>query len=372
MDAHTSSPVPEITVILPTLNEAESIGTALATIEQVFSENQIDGEILVVDDRSQDATIAIVREYQKTHPNVQYLVRTTEPGLSRSLLDGFTHARADRILVTDADLQHDVTLIPQFLDALRDHDLVIGSRYMRGGSIEHWAWRRRIISLGATGLGQTLFPGITDPVSGFFALHRSVVEGVTIRGRGYKLSLDILAKGKYRSVTEIPYRFMSRKQGASKLNLSTIREYALQVGELVLYTLNNPTSRVWDEWRRIGRFGVVGATGVGVNWGMYALLAHGLVLAPLGAAVIAIETSIISNFLLNDRWTFQKTDRSIARFLAFQSVSMVGMVVQLAVFSLLVACAGSDNDLLVYPVGILVAFAWNYWGNRRLTWKNLS
>jgi dolichol-phosphate mannosyltransferase len=116
----------------------------------------------------------------------------------------------------------------------------------------------------------------------------------------------------------------------------------------------------------------VGATGVGVNWGMYALLAHGLVLAPLGAAVIAIETSIISNFLLNDRWTFQKTDRSIARFLAFQSVSMVGMVVQLAVFSLLVACAGSDNDLLVYPVGILVAFAWNYWGNRRLTWKNLS
>ena len=360
----------DITVILPTLNEAECIGTTIDIIEQVFTDSGIDGEILVVDDNSRDATIAIVQQRQQHHANLRYLVRTTDPGLSRSIIDGFAHAQSDRMLVTDADLQHDVSLIPNFLVELDNHDLVIGSRYTAGGGIEQWPLNRRIISIGATALGRLLFPDITDPVSGFFAVNRNVVQNVDLRGRGYKICMDILTKGNYGSVIEIPYQFTNRKTGKSKLRLSTIREYILQVSELVVYTLTHAQSRVWDEWWQILRFVSVGVSGMVVNWGSYGILSRMLGMEMLTAALVAIECSIISNFLLHDRWTFASSSRvTLRRFGMFQGISTVGMVIQMLTFSLLVAMVGSEYDLLVYPAGILVAFVWNYLGNRHITWK---
>ena len=360
----------DITVILPTLNEAECIGTTIDIIEQVFTDSGIDGEILVVDDNSRDATIAIVQQRQQHHANLRYLVRTADPGLSRSIIDGFAHAQSDRMLVTDADLQHDVSLIPNFLVELDNHDLVIGSRYTAGGGIEQWPLNRRIISIGATALGRLLFPDITDPVSGFFAVNRTVVQNVDLRGRGYKICMDILTKGNYASVCELPYQFTNRKKGSSKLRLATIREYILQVGELVAYTLTHAQSRVWDEWWQILRFVSVGVSGMVVNWGSYGILSRMLGMEMLTAALVAIECSIISNFLLHDRWTFASSSRvTLRRFGMFQGISTVGMVIQMLTFSLLVAMVGSEYDLLVYPAGILVAFVWNYLGNRHITWK---
>ena len=358
-----------ITVILPTLNEAECIGTTIDVTEQVFADSGIDGEILVVDDNSQDATIAIVQQRQQHHANLRYLVRTTDPGLSRSIIDGFAHAQSDFLLVTDADLQHDVSRIPQFLAALNRHDVVIGSRYMAGGGIEQWPYTRRIISIGATAFGRLLFPDITDPVSGFFAVSRHVVQDVDLRGRGYKICMDILTKGHYASVAEIPYQFTNRKTGESKLHLSTIRDYILQVNELVMYTLTHAQSHVWDEWRRILRFVTVGISGMIVNWGSYGILSRILGLEMLTAALLAIECSIISNFLLHDRWTFVSSRATLHRFGTFQAVSTVGMLIQMLTFFILVTMVGNRYDLLVYPVGILVAFVWNYLGNRHITWR---
>ena len=350
--------------------EAECIGTTIDVIEQVFADSGIDGEILVVDDNSQDATIAIVQQRQQHHANLRYLVRTTDPGLSRSIIDGFAHAQSDRMLVTDADLQHDVSLIPNFLVELDNHDLVIGSRYTAGGGIEQWPLNRRIISIGATALGRLLFPDITDPVSGFFAVNRTVVQNVDLRGRGYKICMDILTKGNYGSVIEIPYQFTNRKTGKSKLRLSTIREYILQVSELVVYTLTHAQSRVWDEWWQILRFVSVGVSGMVVNWGSYGILSRMLGMEMLTAALVAIECSIISNFLLHDRWTFASSSRvTFRRFGMFQGISTVGMVIQMLTFFILVTMVGNRYDLLVYPVGILVAFVWNYLGNRHITWR---
>lgn len=360
----------DITVILPTLNEAECIGTTIDIIEQVFADSGIDGEILVVDDNSQDATIAIVQQRQQHHANLRYLVRTTDPGLSRSIIDGFAHAQSDFLLVTDADLQHDVSLIPKFLAKLGNHDLVIGSRYTAGGGIEQWPLNRRVISIGATALGRLLFPDITDPVSGFFAVNRTVVQNVDLRGRGYKICMDILTKGNYASVCELPYQFTNRKKGSSKLRLATIREYILQVSELVAYTLTHAQSRVWDEWWQILRFVSVGVSGMVVNWGSYGILSRMLGMEMLTAALVAIECSIISNFLLHDRWTFASSSRvTLRRFGMFQGISTVGMVIQMLTFFILVTMVGNRYDLLVYPVGILVAFVWNYLGNRHITWR---
>ncbi|MDD4484610.1 MAG: GtrA family protein [Methanoregula sp.] len=127
---------------------------------------------------------------------------------------------------------------------------------------------------------------------------------------------------------------------------------------------------MWDEWWQILRFVSVGVSGMVVNWGSYGILSRMLGMEMLTAALVAIECSIISNFLLHDRWTFASSSRvTLRRFGMFQGISTVGMVIQMLTFSLLVAMVGSEYDLLVYPAGILVAFVWNYMGNRHITWK---
>jgi dolichol-phosphate mannosyltransferase len=361
----------DITVLIPTYNEVECIETAVRTITDVFVTHSIRGEILIVDDTSTDGTINVVTRLGTELPHVHIMVRGTDHGLSKSVIDGFHHAQSEYILVTDADLQHDVWLIPAFLQCLRDgYEVVIGSRYMEGGGIIQWGLQRRIVSMGATGLGRMLFPEITDPVSGFFAVTRSVVEHADMDGRGYKVCMDVLGKGSYTRVIEIPYTFQSRKRGASKLRGNTIVEYALQVLELIGYSLCHHNSPIWHEWMKLGRFATVGLSGVVVNWGAYAALSRTVIPDYMVAALIAIELSIITNFLLNDTWTFSDsphTESKLVRFGKFQAISIIGVVIQLGIFCALV-WAGF-YDLVVYPIGIIVAFAWNFYINRIVTWR---
>jgi len=361
----------DITVLVPTYNEVECIETAVRTITDVFTTHSIRGEILVVDDASTDGTVDVVARLGTELPHVHIMVRERDHGLSKSVIDGFHHAQSEYILVTDADLQHDVRLIPVFLQRLREgYEIVIGSRYMGGGGIKQWGLQRRIISIGATGLGRMLLPEITDPVSGFFAVTRTVVEHADMDGRGYKICMDVLGKGRYTRVVEIPYIFQSRKYGASKLKRNTIVEYALQVLELIGYSLCHHDSPIWHEWMKLGRFAAVGLSGVVVNWGAYAALSRTVIPDYMVAALIAIELSIITNFLLNDTWTFSDsphTESKLVRFGKFQAISIIGVVIQLGIFCALV-WAGF-YDLVVYPIGIIVAFAWNFYINRIVTWR---
>ncbi len=108
------------------------------------------------------------------------------------------------------------------------NDLVIGSRYMEGGGIKKWPLKRRIISLGATFLGRLLFPDVSDPVSGFFAVRKSVVENAPLKPRGYKILLEVLGKGNWKNLKEIPFEFVDREIGSSKLKGRTIIEDAEQ------------------------------------------------------------------------------------------------------------------------------------------------
>ena len=183
----------DLTVIIPTFNEEANIRNIVMAVDAVFHENSLHGQILVVDDNSSDATISIVQELKRQKENVDILVREKDHGLSQSVADGFTHAASDVFIVIDADFSHPPVLIPRMYDEIRKgNDIVIGSRYMEGGEIKNWPLKRRFISIGATLLGRMLFPDITDPVSGFFAVRKQVVQDAPLKPRGYKILLEVL------------------------------------------------------------------------------------------------------------------------------------------------------------------------------------
>lgn len=363
----------ELTVIIPTFREEANIRTIVTEVDAVFRQAGIRGEILVVDDNSPDRTIAIVNSLKQAMPNVNLLVRTTDHGLSQSVADGFVHASSDIFLVIDADLSHPPALIPKMYDEIRaGNDVVIGSRYMEGGGIKKWPLKRRIISLGATVLGRLLFPDITDPVSGFFAIRKSVVAQAHLKPRGYKILLEVLGKGTWDHDKEIPFEFSDREIGTSKLKIKTIVEYAEQVVDITLYSFTHHASAAWREWMKVFRFGIVGISGIVVNLGILYLLVQYAGSGDLLASLIATEIAILNNFAWNDLWTFRSAAKKEVsspwyRLAAFNVVSAGGVAINFGIFYALTRWF-AVYYLLAQFIGILVAFSWNFLVNRRVTW----
>jgi dolichol-phosphate mannosyltransferase len=362
----------DLTVIIPTFKEEANIRNIVTEVDAVFKRNGLNGEILVVDDKSPDNTIAIVNELKQTLPNVNLLVRTADHGLSQSVADGFLHASSDIFVVIDADFSHPPALIVKMYEEIRaGSDVVIGSRYMEGGGIKKWPLKRRVISLGATFLGRILFPDITDPVSGFFAIRKDVVAQARLKPRGYKILLEVLGKGTWVKDKEIPFEFSDREIGASKLKLKTIIEYAQQVTDITLYSFTHHQSAAWREWKKVFKFGIVGISGIVVNLGILYFLVQYIHSNDLIASFIATELAILNNFLWNDLWTFRAMEhRELSRWrrlVAFNIVSAGGVLINLGIFYGLTRWFAVWY-ILAQLVGILVAFAWNFLVNRRITW----
>jgi len=245
----------ELTVIIPTFNEESNIERIISEVDLVFLQFAIKGEILIVDDNSPDRTITLVNMLKKSKANLNILVRMADHGLSQSVADGFTHASSDIFIVIDADLSHPPALIPIIYNEIKaGYDVVIGSRYMKGGGIKEWPLKRRVISLGATLLGRSLLPTVTDPVSGFFAVRKSVVAEAPLKPRGYKILLEVLGKGNWEKSKEIPFEFVDREIGSSKLKITTIIEYVRQVLDIALFSFSHSQSATWREWKKVFTF----------------------------------------------------------------------------------------------------------------------
>jgi len=225
-----------LSIVSPTYNERENIGLLVERISQVMVGRKY--EIIVVDDNSSDGTAEIAKELSKVYP-VKILVRNGKFGLASAILKGFELAQGNIIGVIDADLQHPPEYLLEFVKAIeKDNcDVAIGSRYTNGGAIEGWSKRRLLTSKIAVLLAKPLVRIVKDPMSGFFFLKRSVIEGVKLNPTGYKLGLEILVKGNYRKLKEIPYAFKQRRNGASKLNKNEIMSYLRLLKELYFYKL---------------------------------------------------------------------------------------------------------------------------------------
>ena len=223
----------KFSIVVPTYNEAGGIERLITTLDDVFRRAGLDGEIVVVDDKSPDGTGAIVDRLAATYP-VRCLHRPGKLGLSSGVIDGWKFARPESTALgaMDADFSHDANVIPQMVAALESgFGLAVGSRYVKGGGIRNWPLKRKITSLVAIALAKPLTP-LRDITSGFFLVKRDALRGVELDPIGFKIGLEIIAKAKYGRATEIAYVFTDRIAGVSKLNQNEILNYLRQLGRI--------------------------------------------------------------------------------------------------------------------------------------------
>jgi len=222
-------------IIIPTFNEKENIEPLFDNIFNVFNKHDIDGELIIVDDDSDDGTADLVRGLSDRY-NVKLIVRKNEKGLASACIKGFEQASGDIFIVMDADLQHPPEKIPELIDSIeKGADIAIGSRYVDGGSLGDWPVSRKIISKGASGIANILFKEIKDvkdKQSGFFGFKKDVIDNVELKPKGYKILLEILVLGNYKEINEVGYRFGLRKSGESKLKSKIIFSYLLHLMSL--------------------------------------------------------------------------------------------------------------------------------------------
>jgi len=233
---------PAVSIVVPTYREAENLPTLIERVFAAVGEAGFEAEMIIVDDNSDDGTEAVVANWRERVP-VRLVVRREARGLSGAVLRGFEEARYDTLLVMDADLQHPPNAVPRLVQRLHegDCDFVIGSRYTTGGEIVgEWSWFRRLNSWVATVVARPLV-SLTDPMSGFFALHRRTwQQAATLDPIGYKIALELYIKGGCTRPAEVPITFGTRQAGESKLSF---REQLLYLRHLArLYRFRYPVA----------------------------------------------------------------------------------------------------------------------------------
>ena len=360
---HSSST--ELSLIVPTYCESQNITTLIERVHQSLSSYSY--ELIVVDDNSPDGTSEIANSLSQQYP-VRVITRRNERGLASAVVEGFKQARGDILGVIDADLQHPPEVIPELLETVMSGaDVVIASRYVEGGGSEGWSASRKIISKGSKLLAQVLLPsarGIKDPLSGFFLLRREVIDGVELSPTGYKILLEVLVKGKAREIAEVPYIFRVRERGTSNLTSGEGIRYLKHLTRL---------TGLQAGAMRFLKFSLVGLSGVLVNEGLLWLLTENLGLYYLLSAAIAVETAIITNFILNDIWTFRDRRTSgnrslLGRGLKFNLVSLGGLGINIAILWTVTEVVGISY-LISNLIGIAGATLWNYTINTLWTWR---
>ena len=218
-----------LSVVVPTYNEAGSLPMLAERLAAALAGR--DWELIVVDDGSPDGTADLAEALAPRIP-VRVVRRAGKAGLASAVVAGFDAARGEVLLVMDADLSHPPEVVPALADAIASGaDLAVGSRYVRGGGVEDWPLKRRVVSRAACLMGNALVP-VRDATSGFFALRRSVIDGVKLNPIGFKIGFEVVARGRYDRVVEIPYTFRDRELGASKFGRREIAQYVQQLGQV--------------------------------------------------------------------------------------------------------------------------------------------
>ena len=390
-----------LSIIIPTYNESKNILNLLVRLRKVMSHSiSLTPEIIVVDDNSPDNTGGMVESFsennleqnakksktdfhesrsdyfdrnsQTRECSLKVIHRSQKTGLVSAILEGIKSSTGQYILVMDADLSHSPEVIPKMISELErpEIDIVVASRYALGGSIIGWPIKRRLLSKGAVKIARYGLPlrRIQDPMSGFFALKRHIIENITIDSAGYKILLEILVKASEARVKEVPYTFKDRKAGQSKLDKHVIFEYIKAVYSLYRYGQKSPrreTRQKGIEGRRsvlflskAGRFYTVGASGLVLNYMTSVLLANNPAINSgyLQSTIVGIIVSNISNFLLNKYWTFEDRDfslrKTLKQYALFAGISSGGAAIQLGSLYVLMESGLSYEVSLITAVAI--------------------
>lgn len=364
-----------IVLIIPTFNERGNIGALIDQLQAVFIPLPHEMHILVVDDNSPDGTAAVVREQQNRWPNL-HLLPGEKRGLGAAYIRGMRHAldslHADAVCEMDADFSHQPSDVPRLIAALEQGaDVAIGSRYVRSGSIPaEWALHRRLSSRLGNIVARYVagISRIHDCTAGFRAIRADVIRRIEVerfRVQGYAFQIALLhaALVSGAKVIELPVDFVDRTVGQSKLGIKDIIEFL--------------RSAAWIRFQSSTvfiKFCVVGASGVLVNLSVFSALLW-LGVNKYVASPIAIQCSIVSNFLANNYWTFRR--RSLlgpihARGLRFNVVSVLSLAISYFAFVLLSHAFPTVAPQLLQLLGIIPATLVNYFLNSYWTFGDGS
>jgi dolichol-phosphate mannosyltransferase len=344
----------KIVICLPTYNERENIEAVIKAIFEQQAERRDDElNILVIDDNSPDGTADIVRSLQKDFDKL-HLITGKKEGLGAAYIRGFRFARkelkADIVMEMDADFSHDPADIPRMLEPLKDDtSFVIGTRF---GNI----FARLIAGLWK----------VKDCTAGFRSIKSSLIDKIDLNDlgvKGYAFQIALLERAINAGavIREIPVDFTDRQYGKTKMSLKDILEFMMnclliRIGKLKTFL----------------QFSLVGTSGVLVNLGSFSLLYNLLGINKFLASPIAIEISILSNFFLNNTWTFggKKTeDMMPVRGLKFNLVSFLSLGISYGTFVLLMANVPDIVPQIAQALGIIPATLVNYFINFHWTFK---
>jgi dolichol-phosphate mannosyltransferase len=356
---------PELSIIVPTFNERDNIAELIGRLVVCLEGRS--WEVVFVDDDSPDGTADVVREHAAVDSRVRCVHRIGRRGLSSACVEGMLATTAPYLAVIDADLQHDEQLLPEMLDTLKqsDVDIVVGSRYAPGGDISGWDARRARMSRLAVRLSRLVVPAeLTDPMSGFFMIRRSVLNGSVhkLSAIGFKILTDFFASfPQPLRFKELAYRFRARRAGESKLDSVTAWDYAMLL-------LDKLIGR-WIPVRFLA-FSIVGGVGVAVHFAVLTLVFRGLHRSFVEGQAVATLCAMTFNFAVNNVLTYRdmrlRGVRWLRGWISFVLACSIGGFANIGVAA---AVFGLGRGWFPAAIaGILIGAVWNYAVTMMLTW----
>jgi len=227
-------------MVVPTYNERDRLEELVTAVFGAAEARGVPLEMVIVDDNSPDGTGALADALSERF-QLKVVHRAGKLGLGTAVVEGFAAASADIVGVMDADFSHPPALVPDLLEAFvtTQADVVVGSRYIPGGSTPDWPWRRRLLSRAACLLARGLSP-IRDAASGFFLIRREIARGTTIKAGGFKICLELIVRSGASRLVEVPYRFDDRELGDSKMSTREAAGYLFQLRDLYWLRLTGP------------------------------------------------------------------------------------------------------------------------------------
>jgi dolichol-phosphate mannosyltransferase len=362
----------ELSLIIPTYNESRNLPILIPSLIQLLDDTIPDRyELIVVDDNSPDKTWEVATNLTTRYRQLKVMRRESEKGLSTAVIRGWQVAKGRILGVIDADLQHPPEILWQLWQEMqRGADLAVASRHVEGGGVSEWNLMRRFLSRGAQMLGLLILPEVvsrlSDPMSGYFMVRRDTISGMVLNPVGYKILIEVVARGRIRWIGEVGYVFRERQAGASKVTWKQYLEYIRHLLELRIDLL--PV-------RRFIRFGITGFSGVFVDFGIFYLLRTILELGLTRSTILSSEIAIINNFLWNDVWTFGDISRQqkgwrkrLKRLLKFNLICLSGLVLNVLCVNFLFNVL-EINEYISKLIAIAAVTSWNFWFNLKLSWR---
>jgi len=379
------------TIIIPTYNERENIEKTTDALQEVFKKiKNWDMSILVVDDTSPDKTYNLVKQLQKKNKNLHLVINKQKAGLGAAYLKGMAYAfgklKTDVVFEFDADLSHDPTKIPLFLNKIdKGYEMVLGSRYIPGGGIpDDWGFHRKFLSVVGNKVIQIILTNfsIQDWTGGYRAITKKVYDTIAPemtgeRFSGYTFQVGFLHKAvnKKFKITEIAFKFKDRTIGQSKIGPEFI------INNLI-YLLRVRIKEIVAS--RVFKFVVVGS--IGALTQLITLQLWRELFSYLVSYILSLICAITVNFILSNMWTF--VDRKLKpaqipiKFVIFFASSLGSVFIQLGLAALGEKYIGIkplfiipiinyifDTGLLFAMIGILIGMFWNFFAYSKIVWR---